>query len=126
MAAVAIAATAAVMLGTVGVAIWRSTHAPARVAVADEREERIAVLPFENLGDSADAYFADGITDAVRGKLTALPSLEVIARASSVQYRGNSKPPAEIARELGVRYLLTGTVRWARTGEQYRQQAKSS
>jgi len=114
MAAVAIAATAAVMLGTVGVAIWRSTHAPARAAVADEREERIAVLPFENLGDSADAYFADGITDAVRGKLTALPSLEVIARASSVQYRGTSKPPTEIARELGVRYLLTGTVRWAK------------
>src|SRR5690349_11042095 len=114
MAAVAVAATAAVMLGTVGVAIWRSKHAPARVAVADEREERIAVLPFENLGDSADAYFADGITDAVRGKLTALPSLEVIARASSVQYRGTSKPPTEIARELGVRYLLTGTVRWAK------------
>jgi TolB-like protein/tetratricopeptide (TPR) repeat protein len=50
----------------------------------------------------------------VRGKLTALPSLEVIARASSVQYRGTAKPPAEIARELGVRYLLTGTVRWAK------------
>ena len=36
----------------------------------------IAVLPFENLGDSADAYFADGITDAVRGKLTDIPGLD--------------------------------------------------
>ena len=114
MATVVIVATAALMIGTAGVAIWRSKHTTPRAAVADEREQRIAVLPFENLGDSADAYFADGITDAVRGKLTTLPSLEVIARASSVQYRGNSKPPAEIARELGVRYLLTGTVRWAK------------
>jgi len=114
-ATVVIVAMVALLLGTAGVAIWRS-RSPTRAAVVDEREQRIAVLPFENLGDSADAYFADGITDAVRGKLTALPSLEVIARASSVQYRGTSKLPAEIARELGVRYLLTGTVRWAKGG----------
>ena len=112
-AMVVVVAMAALLLGTAGVAIWRS-KSPPRAVVADDREQRIAVLPFENLGDSADAYFADGITDAVRGKLTALPSLEVIARGSSVQYRGTSKPPAEIARELGVRYLLTGTVRWAK------------
>jgi len=73
---------------------------------------RLAVLPFENLGDTADSYFADGIADELRGKLTAVPGLEVIARASSVQYRGSRKPPQDIAKELGVRYLLTGTVRW--------------
>ena len=73
----------------------------------------IAVLPFESLGDSADAYFADGITDAVRGRLMQLSGVRVIARASAQQYRGTTKPPAQIARELGVRYLLTGTVRWA-------------
>ncbi|HEU4628487.1 MAG TPA: protein kinase [Gemmatimonadaceae bacterium] len=78
---------------------------------------RLAVLPFENLGDSADAYFADGITDAVRGKLTALPDVAVIARTSSEEYAHTTKPPDEIARELGVRYLLTGTVRWARNGD---------
>ncbi len=72
----------------------------------------IAVLPFESLGDSADAYFADGITDAVRGRLMQLSGVRVIARASVQQYRGTSKTPAQIARELGVRYLLTGTVRW--------------
>jgi serine/threonine-protein kinase len=106
--------TLVLMLGTAGVAIWRTRAAPTTAVAAKRDAERIAVLPFENLGDSADAYFADGITDAVRGKLTSLPSLEVIARASSVQYRGTSKSPAEIARELGVRYLLTGTVRWAK------------
>jgi serine/threonine-protein kinase len=83
---------------------------------------RLAVLPFENLGDSADAYFADGVADAVRGKLTALPGLEVIARASSMASRRSGKPLEVVARELGVRYLLTGTVRWARGGSASRVQ----
>ncbi len=111
------AAVLALVLGTAGVAIWRARTTTPPATAADEREQRIAVLPFENLGDSANVYFAEGITDAVRGKLTGLSSVEVIARASSVQYRGTSKSPAEIARELGVRYLLTGTVRWAKTAE---------
>jgi TolB-like protein/tetratricopeptide (TPR) repeat protein len=72
----------------------------------------VAVLPFENLGDSADAYFADGMTDEVRGKLAQLSGLAVIARASSNEYRGTTKTPQEIARELGADYLLTATVRW--------------
>jgi len=81
-------------------------------AVAAEPGIRLAVLSFENLGDSADAYFADGMADEIRSKLAGLPGLEVIARGSSSQYRGSAKPPAEIARELNVPYLLTGTIRW--------------
>ena len=72
------------------------------------------MLPFENIGDSPEAYFADGVADAVRGKLAELRSLEVIARGSSVPYAGTKIRPADVARELGVRYLLTGTVRWAK------------
>ena len=72
----------------------------------------LAVLPFENLGPSEDEYFADGVTDAVRGKLAAIPSVQVIARSSSVPYKKADKSPQQIARELGARYLLTGTVRW--------------
>ncbi len=72
----------------------------------------LAVLPFENLGDSADAYFADGIANELRSKLSELNGVQVIARGSSNQYRGSSKPPEEIARELGVSYLLTATVQW--------------
>ena len=49
------------------------------------------MLPFENVGDSAEEYFADGITDAVRGKLTGLPGLEVIAGRSSSQYKHTDK-----------------------------------
>ena len=46
--------------------------------------KRIAVLPFDNLGDSTAAYFAEGITDEVRGELASLPSVRVIARGSSM------------------------------------------
>jgi serine/threonine-protein kinase len=78
--------------------------------------KRVAVLPFENLGQPEDEYFADGITDAVRGKLAAIPSLQVTARSSSSQYKGTAKSPGTIGQELGVQYLLTGTVRWEKTG----------
>ena len=93
-----------------------ASDAPAQSAAAPAAV-RIAVLPFENIGDSSGAYFADGVADAVRGKLAGLRSLEVIARGSSVPYAGGKIPPAEVARDLGVRYLLTGTVRWAREAD---------
>ena len=83
-----------------------------RLPTPDSRLTRLAVLPFENLGDTADAYFADGVSDEVRGKLAALSGLEVIARTSSSQYRRSTKPTKQIGQELGVHYLLTGTVRW--------------
>ena len=75
---------------------------------------RVAVLPFENLGDSSDAYFADGVTDAVRAKLGGVPGIEVIGSISSGQYRKTSKTAQQIGQELGVRYLLVGRVRWAK------------
>jgi len=78
---------------------------------------RIAVLPFENEGAADDAYFADGMTDEVRIKLATLPGLAVIARSSSDQYKGSSKPPKKIAEELGVSYLLSATVRWQKAGK---------
>jgi serine/threonine protein kinase len=77
----------------------------------------LAVLPFENLGDSADAYFADGVTDEVRTKLAKVGGLDVIARGSSNEYRGTQKRAQEIAQELGASYLLTGTVRWIKGGD---------
>ncbi|MEP6731914.1 MAG: protein kinase [bacterium] len=91
-------------------------------AAAAAAAHSIAVLPFENRGDSADAYFADGITDAVRGKLTDIPGVTVIARASSNTFRGKNTTPDLIAHQLGVRYLLTGTVRFAGTGSARRMQ----
>jgi TolB-like protein/Flp pilus assembly protein TadD len=78
--------------------------------------KRVAVLPFENLGSAEDDYFADGMADAVRGKLTSLPGIEVIARGSSVSYKKTSKTLRQIAGELGAPYLLTATVRWEKGG----------
>ena len=77
---------------------------------------RIAVLPFENHGRPDQAYFADGITDEIRGKLATVAGLQVSARTSSAQYRQTTKSPQEVGRELGVDYLLTGTVRWDQEG----------
>ena len=72
----------------------------------------LAVIPFENLGDASDEYFADGITDEVRGKLATLPGLQVIAGSSAGQYKRSTKSPQQIAQELGVQYLLIGKIRW--------------
>ncbi len=109
------------LIGIGALFAWRSHNGSGTRA---EGPVRVAVLPFENVGDSADAYFADGLTDAVRGKLTTVPGLAVIAPGSSSEYRHTSKTPQEISQELGgVRYLLIGKVRWAKnTGAQSRVQ----
>ena len=107
----ALALVLGLLIGAGVLFAWRRNHAD--VPSGDER--RVAVLPFQNLGDSADAYFADGITDAVRGKLTAIPGMRVTASNSSGQYRGTTKSPQEIGRELGVDYLLVGKVRWQKS-----------
>ncbi|HEY7612941.1 MAG TPA: protein kinase [Gemmatimonadales bacterium] len=110
--------TAALMLGfLIGIGVlfgWLRNHNGG--GPASDGARRLAVLPFENLGQPEDGYFADGVTDEIRGKLSALPGLQVTARSSSAQYKETSKSPAEIGRELGVDYLLTGTVRWEKGG----------
>ncbi|HEY9229102.1 MAG TPA: protein kinase, partial [Gemmatimonadaceae bacterium] len=95
-----------ILIGVGGLFAWRRSH-------GDAEGRTLAVLPFENIGANDDAYFADGITEEVRGKLAGIPGLRVTARTSANQYRGSKKTPAEIGAELGVSYLLTGTVRWA-------------
>ena len=98
---------ALLVLGAGGFFAWRRGAASAAAA-----PRVLAVLPFDHLGDPADAYFADGIANELRAKLSQLEGIEVIARASSNQYRSTTKAPQEIARELGADYLLTGTVEW--------------
>jgi eukaryotic-like serine/threonine-protein kinase len=77
----------------------------------------LAVLPFENVGDAADEYFADGISDAVRGKLSGVPGLQVIAGRSSAEYKKSDKSLAQIARDLGVSYLVVAKIRWAKAAD---------
>ncbi len=72
----------------------------------------IAVLPFTNLsGDREQEYFSDGITDDLITGLSRLPPLLVIARASTFTYKGRAAKLPEVGRELGVRYILEGSVR---------------
>ena len=74
----------------------------------------IAVLPFDNLsGDPEQDYFADGITDEIITGLTRFRDLFVIGRNSSFQFRGRSVDVRKIGEELGVRYVVEGTVRRA-------------
>ncbi|MCA1610126.1 MAG: protein kinase [Acidobacteria bacterium] len=82
--------------------------------------KRLAVLPFENLGAPEDDYFADGIADEIRGKLTSLQGIQVIARGSSTPYKKTTKTPRQIAEELNVSYLLTATVRWEKNSSSSR------
>src|SRR3990167_3880888 len=74
----------------------------------------IAVLPFDNLtGDPAQEYFADGIVEEIITALTRFGRLFVIARNSSFTYKGRAVDVKQVGRELGVRYVLEGSVRKA-------------
>jgi adenylate cyclase len=76
----------------------------------------IAVLPFQNMsGDPEHEYFADGIVEDIITALSRFNSLFVIARNSSFTYKGKSVDIKQVGRELGVRYVLEGSVRKAGT-----------
>jgi TolB-like protein len=79
----------------------------------------IAVLPFANLStDPENEYFADGLTDEVTADLSRVSALRVISRTSAMTFKRSTKDVSTIARELGVRYILAGSVR--RAGDRLR------
>lgn len=79
----------------------------------------IAVLPFDNLtGDSAQEYLADGLTETITAALATIPEMFVIARNSSFTYKGKAVKVKQVAKELGVRYVLEGSIQ--RSGETHR------
>jgi TolB-like protein/Tfp pilus assembly protein PilF len=81
---------------------------------ADQDKPSIAVLPFENIGgDPEQEYFADGMVEEIITALSCIRSLFVVARTSSLAYKGKAVDAKRIGRELGVRYLLEGSVRKA-------------
>ena len=74
----------------------------------------IAVLPFQNMsGDPEQEYFADGMVEDIITALSRFKSLFVIARNSSFTYKGKAVDIKQVGRELGVRYVLEGSVRKA-------------
>ncbi len=82
---------------------------------AQAHTPRIAVLPFQNIGAAEDEYFADGITEEIIARLASVRGVDVIARTSVMQYKGTDKTIPEIAGELGVDYILEGTIRWQKS-----------
>jgi len=73
----------------------------------------VVVVPFDNLGNPTDAYFAEGVSDEIAGQLARIPGLQVIGREGVQRFRNSQRSPRDIARELGAPYVLSGTVRWA-------------
>ncbi|CAN5567635.1 adenylate/guanylate cyclase domain-containing protein [soil metagenome] len=105
----------ALLIGLVAVLAVVFMHQPP----ATSQRPSVAVLPFANPGgDPAQDYFADGITEDLITDLAKLSGLDVIARNSVSGYKGRPVVPADAARELGVRYIVEGSVR--RAGEQIR------
>ena len=96
---------------------------PPRPALALPDKPSIAVLAFTNMsGDPDQEYFSDGITEDIITGLSRFSELFVIARNSSFQYKGRSPDIRQVGRELGVRYVLEGSIR--RAGDRVRVSAQ--
>ena len=126
------AVLAVLVLGAGAIALWSMYPRPApKAGVVSEAkaalplpdEPSIAVLPFANMSaDPAQEYFSDGLTDALITQLYKIPNLFVIARTSSATYKGKAVKVQQVGRELGVRWVLEGSVQKA--GERIRIQAQ--
>lgn len=85
-----------------------------RNAVAADTRPSLVVLPFDNISSDAEqGYLADGITADLTTELARLPGLFIISRNAAFTYKDKAIPPAQIATELGVRYILEGSIRRA-------------
>jgi adenylate cyclase len=97
----------------------RPARAEGDTRPASPGKPSIAVLPFENLSGQADQdYFGDGISEDIITALSKLRGFFVIARNSTFAYKGKTPDIRQVARELGVRYVLEGSIR--KSGEQLR------
>jgi adenylate cyclase len=108
--AVLLVVAALVLAG--GVAAWSLYLRPRTTALTLPDTPSIAVLPFQNMsGDAGQEYFSDGMTEDLITGLSKLSGLFVIARDSVFLYKGKAVKPAQVSRDLGVRYILEGSVR---------------
>ena len=104
-----------VFLGLICVA-FSLMHVKKGTRSADLKSKSIVVLPFENLGATDDEYFADGITDEISSRLGLINGLSIISPVSARQYKKTTKTISQIASELGVDYVLDGSIRWDKSG----------
>jgi TolB-like protein len=112
---VLVAATVVVLAigGTLAVRFWPLKHGDAQVpAVAAISEQSIAVLPFTDMSEKKDQeYFSDGMAEEIIDLLVKIPELVVSARTSSFYFKGKSTQIPAIAKQLGVKNILEGSVR---------------
>ena len=112
-----------IALAAVGVAIGASWYLAGTTTLSPADQGRsIAVLPFENVDAEDPGSLSKGIHDDLMTRLSTIHGFSVIARSSVERYRGSDKTSAEIATELGVRWILEGTVQ--QVGEQARVSAR--
>jgi serine/threonine protein kinase/predicted Zn-dependent protease len=111
------AAILAVVLLTFGIYWLGRTKSSTNIPTASAKRKMIAVLPFENLGAAEDKYFAAGMTDEITSRLSTVSDLGVISRTSAMQYEKTNKSLKQIGQELGVDYVLEGSIRWSRSAE---------
>jgi adenylate cyclase len=112
--AVAGAIALLVVTGAGAWAAWRWLRAPAPSGLALPDKPSIAVLPFANLShDPAQEYFSDGVTEDLITGLSKVSGLFVIARNSAFTYKGKPMKVGDVARDLGVRYVLEGSIQRA-------------
>jgi TolB-like protein/Flp pilus assembly protein TadD len=108
--AVALGVIAVAALAAVGVLLVRlRPFAPKAGAGA---VKKIVVLPFENLGAPEDAYFASGMAEEITSRLANVRGLGVISRTTAFEYNRKGKTVKQIGADLGVDYVLEGSVRW--------------
>ncbi|MCH7874582.1 MAG: hypothetical protein IH965_04710, partial [Gemmatimonadetes bacterium] len=107
-------ATIAILAIIGAVTVISRTVGPPESATAAETP-KLAVLPFDNLGSSEDDYFADGITEEITSRIAEISGLRVISRQSAIQYKDSEKTLQQIGEELGVDYVLEGTIRTDRS-----------
>lgn len=96
----------------IGVTTWLFSKRTPEESLEAPGRQMLVVLPFENLGDPRDQYLADGMAEELSMRLSAVKSLGVISRNTASQYRETKKTTPEIGKELGVDYIVGGTVRW--------------
>jgi len=122
MAAMALA----LVVGIGGTVTWFQFAKPAMEAASLDnmafplpQKPSVAVLPFDNLsGDPSQEFLADGLTETIIGTLSKVPSLFVISRNSTFTYKGEAVAVKQVAEDLGVRYVLEGSLQ--HSGDQVR------